>query len=182
MLKLLVPGREWFDDSREEFMQTESCTLMLEHSLLSISKWEAKWKTPFLSDKEPRTREQSIDYVRCMTLNRNVDSIVYYNITPQLMKEINAYIEDNKTATFIKRRKPSHSPIKEVVTSELIYYWMVSYNIPFECQKWHLSRLLMLIDVCAFKNEAPPKMTPNEILKRNAALNAARCKHNHTRG
>lgn len=182
MLKVYVPGREWYNESVGEFMLFKGCALTLEHSLLSVSKWESRWKTPFLESNPPKTKEQSMDYIRCMTINQGVDSFVYYNITQDLMDQINEYIGDSKTATFVTRTKKSRPPVKEPITSELIYYWMVTYGIPFECQKWHLSRLLTLIDVCTFKNEPPKKMTKNEILKRNAALNKARCKKGNTRG
>ena len=182
MLKIVVPGREWFNESLEEFVSSKDCTLTLEHSLLSISKWESKWKIPFLETDPPKTKEQSLDYIRCMTINQVTDPFVYYNIGPDLMDQINAYIADSKTATFITRSKNARPPVKEPITSELIYYWMITYGVPFECQKWHLSRLLMLIDVCIFKNAPPKKMTQNEILKRNAALNKARCKARNTRG
>lgn len=182
MLKLIVPSREWYDELSEEFVKSSDCTLTLEHSLLSVSKWESKWKIPFLDDKKPKTREQSLDYIRCMTINQVSDPFVYYNLTPKLMEQIDTYINDNQTATFVNRKKKARTPVKEVITSELIYYWMVTYGIPFECQKWHLSRLLMLIDVCVFKNEKPQKMSQNELMKRNAELNRARCAHLHTRG
>lgn len=182
MLKLVVPGSEWYDESKEEFIIGDSHTLMLEHSLLSLARWESKWKVPFLEKDPPKTFEQSIDYIRCMTVNKSADQLVYYSITKDLLKQVNAYINDSQTATFVVRKKKARPPVREPVTSELIYYWMVSYNIPFECQKWHLSRLLALIDVCAFKNETPAKMTPNEILKRNSALNKARRAAHNTRG
>lgn len=181
MLKLFVPGREWWDEGREEFMSGEPCTLTLEHSLLSLSKWESKWRIPFLEESS-KTREQSIDYIRCMTINKNVDPLVYYNIPQRMLDQVSAYIVEKQTATFITRKKQPRPPVKEPVTSDLIYYWMVSYNIPFECQKWHLSRLLTLIDVCAFKNEAPQRLTPNELLKRNAQLNKSRRAKHGTRG
>lgn len=184
MLRLVVPGREWFDETNELFMRHKDVVLTLEHSLLSISKWEAKWKVPFLeTSKEGKTREQSIDYIRCMTINQNVDPLVYYSITPDLTKRINDYIGDPMTATFINRRQRKiPTGKKEPITSELIYYWMVSYQIPFECQKWHLNRLLTLIDVFTFKNEPKGKMSKNELLKQNMALNEARRKAYNTRG
>lgn len=182
MLKLVIPGREWFDEDREEFMNAEPTTLMLEHSLLSLSKWESKWRIPFLEEDPPKTKEQSIDYIRCMTINKSVDPLVYYSIPRSMLRQVTEYIDGSQTATFINRTKKVRVPVKEPVTSELIYYWMVSYNIPFECQKWHLSRLLMLIDVCAFKNEPPTKLTPNEILRRNSKLNKSRRARHGTRG
>lgn len=181
MLKLEVPAREWFDDKTQQFLYADAKVLTLEHSLLSLSKWESKWKIPFLDPKKKITMEQNIDYVRCMTIGNVPDMLVYYSIPQALFDRINAYINDPMTATKVNRKqKPGasrHHP--EIPTSELIYFWMVSYNIPFECEKWHLNRLLTLIDVCSFKNETPKKMSPKELAQRNSALNAARrAKHN----
>lgn len=182
MLKLLVPGREWYNEETEEFIVSKDCVLLLEHSLLSVSKWEAKWKKPFLNTKEKRTREESVDYVRCMTINKGVDPFVYYNITPLLFKQINDYIEDSMTATTINHRHDRPTARKEIVTSEVIYYWMVENGIPFECEKWHLNRLMTLINVCTIKSSPGKKMSQKDILKENAALNAARKAKKHTKG
>lgn len=185
MLKIVVPARmigEQFDEEHNEFIpiMTKQQTLQLEHSLVSLSKWEAKWRKPFLS-KEPRTREESIDYVRCMTLTQNVDPKIYEALTPEILSEISAYIDASMTATtFSKSRKRTAN--HEVITSEIIYFWMVSYQIPFECQKWHLSRLLTLINVCNVKNAPQKKMSRQEIFSRNRALNAARRRKFNTRG
>lgn len=181
MLKITIPAcAEQYDELHERFIPaTKEQTLSLEHSLVSLSKWEAKWHKPFLS-KEPKTLEESIDYVRCMTLTQNVDPNVYTAITPQVLAQVSAYIDASMTATtFPKRNRP---PNREIITSEIIYYWMVSYNIPFECQKWHLSRLLTLINVCNVKNAPQKKMSRQEILARNKALNASRRKRLNTRG
>lgn len=164
------------------FMTAPGGVLTLEHSLLSISKWESKWKTPFLEPKPPKTKEQSIDYIRCMTIGQPLSDLDYYSIGQDTMERINSYISTSQTATFITQAKKSRPGVREPVTSELIYYWMIQNNIPFECQKWHLSRLLMLIEVCQFKNSPPKKMSRGEILKRNAALNKARQAQLHTRG
>lgn len=182
MLKLVIPGREWYDEANEIFRISNGGVLTLEHSLLSVSKWESKWKTPFLEPKPPKTKEQSIDYIRCMTIGPPPGDLDYYSITPGLIEKVNDYIATPQTATFITRKSKARPPVHEPITSELIYYWMIQNNIPFECQKWHLSRLLMLIDVCAFKSTPPTKMSKNDILKRNAALNKARCAHLNTRG
>ena len=174
MIKLLhvtIPSCEKYDEKTNTFINTKEQELSLEHSLVSISKWESKWKKPFIS-RDPKTAEESIDYVRCMTTNRNVDPEVYYNIPPNVYKQIEEYIDDPMTATWIKETKRPGG--RQIITSELIYYWMVSYRIPFECQKWHLNRLLMLIRVCDEKNKDPKKMSKNEILRRNAELNAKR--------
>lgn len=185
MLKITVPATqigEEFDEKTSEFIpiMTKQQTLQLEHSLVSLSKWEAKWRKPFLS-KEKRTPEESIDYVRCMTLTQNVDPSVYKAFTPQLLAEVSAYIDEPMTATVFPKRG-NRQTSSEFITSELIYYWMVSYQIPFECQKWHLSRLLTLINVCNVKNAPQKKMSRQEIMSRNRALNAARRKKHKTRG
>lgn len=185
MLKITVPSiqiGEEFDESKNEFIpiMSKKQTLQLEHSLVSLSKWEAKWRKPFLS-KERRTFEESIDYVRCMTLTQNVDPSIYKALTPQLLAEVSAYIDESMTATSFPKRG-NRQTNSEYITSELIYYWMVSYRIPFECQKWHLSRLLTLINVCNAKNAPPKKMSRQEIMSRNRALNAARRKKHKTRG
>lgn len=183
MLKITVPAcGEQYDEVNNRFIPgTKKQTLSLEHSLVSLSKWEAKWRRPYIS-KGPETTEELIDYVRCMTLTQNVDPNVYTALAgmPKILAKVTAYINESMTATtFPKGNKP---PSREIVTSEVIYYWMVSYNIPFECQKWHLSRLLTLINVCNVKNAPQKKMSQREIMSRNRALNAARRKRLNTRG
>lgn len=180
MLQVIVPASELFDSRTNEFYEIKEQKLNLEHSLVSISKWESKWKKPFIS-KDPKTTEESIDYVRCMTVNQNVNPLVYQNLSPSVFKQIEEYIDDPMTATWINSREPQ-APSRQIITSELIYYWMVAYQIPFECQKWHLNRLLMLIQVCNEKNKPPKKMNKNQILSRNAALNAARRAKMHSKG
>lgn len=180
MLEIIVQGSEKYDDVKNEFISIESQTLKLEHSLVSISKWESKWKKPFIS-RDPKTEEESLDYVRCMTVNPNVDPSVYYNIPSSVFESIRQYIDDPMTATWISGNE-NRPPSRQIITSELIYYWMVSYRIPMECQKWHLNRLLMLIQVCDEKNRPQKKMSRNQILSRNAALNAARRAKMHSKG
>lgn len=182
MLKLIVPGKEWFNDQTQEFVCLGSdTTLLLEHSLLSISKWEAKWKKSFFDKPESRTAEEEIDYVRCMTINQGVDRNIYYNLTADLMKQIHDYINDQQTATTITRHKKGKSS-RRIVTSEVMYSWMIRYGIPFECQKWHLSRLMRLIEVCEADNGPAEKMSQAEIMKQNSALNAARRAKHKTKG
>lgn len=183
MLKIHVPASEWFDDETQTFvLQSKPCDLMLEHSLLSLSKWEAKWKKPFLEDKPPRTDEEFIDYVRCMTINQGVEPTVYYNLTVASIEKIRSYIADPMTATRITRRSNKRPGGKRIVTSELIYSWMVRYGIPFECQKWHLNRLMTLIEVCGIESDGQKPMKPNEIMKENAALNAMRRAQKKSKG
>lgn len=181
MLKLDVPAIEGFDNSTNTFTSiSPAVTLQLEHSLLSLSKWEAKWHKPFLSRTEEKTREEICDYIRCMTLNSSVPLEVYQNLTPQLINQVIAYIDEPMTATTFSSNEQNKS--REIITSEIIYYWMVSFNIPFECQKWHLNRLLTLIRVCSIKNAPQKKMSAKEIMARNKALNAQRRAKFNTRG
>lgn len=181
MLQITVPiSPEIWDEKNEEFIEPKTASLQLEHSLVSISKWESKWHKPFLS-KEPKTVEETIDYIKCMTLTQNVKPEVYDHLSKENIEEINAYIDDPKTATtFSKDRKSARS--REIITSELIYYWMIALNIPFECQKWHLNRLLTLIRVCEVKNTPGKKMSQREVLNQYAAINAANRKRFNTKG
>lgn len=180
MLRITVPGIEKWDESKEVFVPATDQTLQLEHSLISLSKWESKWKKPFLTKNE-KTYEETIDYIKCMTLNQNVDPEVYSRLTNENIQEINAYISDPMTATFFSDDKMPKSN-REIVTSELIYYWMIALNIPDRFEKWHLNRLLTLVKVCNVKNQPPKKRSKRELMSRNAALNAARRKRFNTKG
>ena len=180
MLQITIPGIELWDESREIFTQTKEQTLQLEHSLVSLSKWESKWGKVFLS-KQEKTYEETIDYIKCMTITQNVDPNVYNHLSKSIIDKITEYIEAPMTATYFSKEQSSGNS-REQVTSELIYYWMIALNIPFECQKWHLNRLLTLIRVCNIKNQPPKKMSKRAIMSRNAALNAARRKQLNTRG
>ena len=182
MLKITIPSIELFDETNQEFITTKEQTLQLEHSLVSLSKWESKWCKPFLS-QDTRTVEETIDYIRCMTITQNIDPVVYNNISNEIIEQINDYIDAPMTATwFSEDRKGKGKTSSEQITSELIYYWMISLNIPFECQKWHLNRLLTLIRICNIKNQPEKKMSKKAILSQNAALNAARRKKMNTKG
>ena len=180
MLKITIPRREIFDERTETFYVTKEQALQLEHSLVSLSKWESKWHKPFLG-KEEKSFEETIDYIRCMTLNQNIDPSVYNLLTNENVKDINNYIDDPMTATTFSNNT-SNGNNREIVTSELVYYWMIALNIPFECQKWHLNRLLTLIRVCNIKNQPPKKRSTNEIMRSNAELNAARRKLLNSKG
>ena len=180
MLEIVIPGAEQWDEVKQEFISTKEQTLKLEHSLVSLSKWESKWCQPFLSKKE-KTVEQTIDYIKCMTLTQNVDPNVYNLLTKDNILKINEYISAPMTATTFHQENRGGGN-GEIITSELIYYWMVSLNIPFECQKWHLNRLFTLIKVCSIKNQPPKKMSKKDILSRNASLNAARRKQLNSKG
>lgn len=180
MLKLFVDAVEQYDELKNEFFTTKPYVLQLEHSLVSLSKWESKWHKPFLSKGE-KTFNESVDYIRCMTITQNVEDEAYSQITNEHVGIVAAYIEAPMTATTFKK-DDKRTTNREVITSELIYYWMVALNIPFECQKWHLNRLLTLINVCSIKNNPPKKMGRKEIMSRNTALNASRRKALNTRG
>lgn len=180
MLSISIPEREYFDAATETFITCEARNLNLEHSLLAISKWESKWLKPFLGS-ETKSSEEIYDYIRCMSLE-DVDLFTIQNLSQKNLDDITNYIKAPMTATTINQvgNKPNNS--REIITSELVYYWMVAYNIPFECQSWHINRLLMLINVCNIKNSPPKKEKPKETLSRNAALNAARKKAMNTSG
>lgn len=179
MLELEIAGGELYDEIAEEFLTVKPTVLRLEHSLVSISKWESIWKEPFLTRKD-KTESQTLSYLECMTVNQNVDPMVYKFITPKQMLLINDYIAEEKTATTFNER--GGVPNRQVITSELIYFWMAQYNIPFECQKWHLSRLLTLIRIASIKNAPEKKMSRNAILSQNRSLNEARRKAMRTKG
>lgn len=181
MLRIRVPYTELWDEKREEFLYVKEQTLTLEHSLVSISKWESKWRKPFISNTK-KTMEETRDYVRCMTLTQNVDPLAYRCLTERDFAEIDSYIESPMTATWFSESKKGPKHNSQQVTSELIYYWMVAYQIPFECQKWHLNRLLTLIQVCNEENKPTKKKSQREIMKSNAELNAARRKKWNSRG
>lgn len=185
MLEILVPDQELFDDKTSEFVYYKGGKLILEHSLLSVSKWEAKWKKPFLDDNE-KTLDEIRDYVRCMTLNKVSSNDVYKGLTYANFQKVLDYIKDSMTATWFskeseaaaRRRMPRVT--NEKVTSELIYYWMITMGIPFECEKWHIGRLMTLLKIAAIKNQGGggAKMTPKE----RALLNEQRKLKHHTRG
>lgn len=181
MLQITIPEKEFFNEATSEFIHHKAFTLQLEHSLVSLSRWESKWKKPFLSNKEPLTQEELIDYIRCMTINQNVDAEAYLFIGMEELQKIQEYIGDPYTATKIYDRRKSPNR-QETVTSELIYYWMISCEIPFECQKWHLNRLLTLIKICNIKQSPDKKMSRQSVYQQNRELNAMRRAKLHSRG
>lgn len=181
MLYLTIAlGPEEWDEEKQEFVDPITQTLQLEHSLVSISKWESKWCKPFLSGKEMPT-EEVLDYIKCMNLTPNVDPDVYNYLTKTHVDQVVAYIEAPMTATTINDSDNKKGG-REIITSEVIYYWMVALQIPFECQYWHLNRLITLVKVCNIKNQPPKKSNRNDTMRRNAAINAARRKKLNSRG
>lgn len=173
MLELVVAQPELYDEVNDLFIEPKEHVLKLEHSLVSLSKWESKWHKPFLTRKAKTVGEWR-DYVRCMTTTQNVDPNVYRYLTDDHFQQINEYVNAPMTATTLPQDK--RSPNREVVTAELIYYWMIAFNIPFECRKWHLNQLLTLIDVCNFKNNPPKKKSQSELIAHHRAINASRRK------
>ena len=186
MLVITIPASkpvEYYDEIKEEFFTkpgTKEQTLQLEHSLGALSKWESKWCRPFLSNP-PATVEETIDYIKCMTITKNVNPEVYDNLTEENIEQIKAYINAPMTATTFYDEKNTKRN-REIVTSELIYYWMIALQIPSDYEKWHINRLLTLIRVCNIKNQPPKKRSRREIMSRNAALNAARKRQLNTNG
>lgn len=180
MLTIIIPAVEAYDNVKEEFIiLAKEQTLQLEHSLVSISKWESTWCKPFLS-KTKKTTEESLDYIKCMTITKNVEPTVYDNITSQNIAEVTAYIDAPMTATTFRKEK--NTPHGEIPTAEVIYQQMIALQIPFSCEKWHLNKLLTLIRVCNIKNNPPKKMSQKELMSRNAALNASRRAAMNTNG
>lgn len=178
MLKIDIQGYEFYDEVNNEFINNPTQTITLEHSLISISKWEMKWNKPFLSSD--KNNEEILDYIKCMNINSNVSDDVYLRLTNANLQEINDYINAPMTATTFNEKNKGNN--REVVTSELIYYWMISFNIPMECQKWHINRLLTLVKVCSIKNNPPEKMSKQELARRNKQLNAERRKQLNSKG
>lgn len=191
MLEITIPDTELFDESNNTFINVPETTLRLEHSLVSIKKWEEVWHKPFLSNSNDRTREELIDYIRCMTISQNVKPEVYLAITDQILIEIDKYINDPRTATWFSDSSTTQGGSKRginnsIITAELVYYWMITFNIPVEFQKWHFNSLMTLIKVCDEKNKESnkdgKKMSQNDIIRRNKALNEARRKKYNSKG
>lgn len=183
MFTLIVKGDEVYDEETNTFKPSfKPHTLILEHSLLSLKKWEAIYKKPFLSSE--KTLDMIRTYAKCMTINPNVPEETYNYISPENLNDIAAYIEDKQTATWFSDKEPAHKNGKmngEVITAEIVYYWMITYNIPVEFQKWHLNSLLTLIRVISVKND--PKGNSKKMTAADRrALNAARKAKYHTRG
>lgn len=176
MLEILIPGMECYDEEKNEFVSEGETRLLLEHSLYSIAKWESKWKKPFLGQREQdqKTVIEWLDYIRCMTLNEEpIPDSVYRSLSREDHEKINNYINDSMTAAWFKDDEKG-SKSAEIVTADLVYYWLVASEIPFETQYWHFNRLMALVKICSIKNQPEKNMSKNDILKQNASINAAR--------
>ena len=180
MLKIVVPGIELFDDESQEFVTQNDFTLELEHSLVSLSKWESIYEKPFLGEGE-KTTDEVVGYVKAMTLTPEVPEEIFYKLSEENVAKINEYIDAKMSATWFSEQ-PGAPKTREVITSEVIYYWMIAFQIPFECETWHLNRLFTLIRVCNIKQAKPEKMSRAEIAARNRELNAQRKAQFGTKG
>jgi hypothetical protein len=180
MLTIVVPGVEMFDEQEQEFVSIDDVTLDLEHSLVSLSKWESKHEKPFLG-RETKEPEELLDYIKIMTLTPEVPEEVFNKLSEDNVKAINAYLEAKMTATWFSEA-PGAPSSRDVITAELIYYWMITFQIPFECETWHLNRLFTLIRVCNIKQAKPKKMSRSEMAARNRELNAQRRTQLGTKG
>ena len=180
MLTLLVKSEEFYDEQNEEFTSVPDVILELEHSHHSLSKWESKFKKPFLGPNE-KTLEETMGYVEAMVISNNCDNSILNRLTSEHFLKINDYISSTESATTFNTNQKSRGN-SEIITSELVYYWMIAFNIPFECENWHLNRLFSLIQICNIKNTNQKKMPKNEIAARNRALNEQRKAQLNTRG
>lgn len=176
MLKIVIPKQEIFDEETSTFSYLEETTLQLEHSLVSISRWESIWHKPFLVNDPPKTQEQWRSYVMCMTMTQNVNPEIYNCLTQSNYKDIQNYVDDSMTATWFADDKNPHRGRNngEIITSEYLYYMMIDLGVPMECQKWHLNRLMTLLRICAVKSKDGQKMSKQERMQQYSALKAAR--------
>ena len=180
MLRITVPAQEMWDEENEQFVYGDEVTLELEHSLVSLSKWESKHHKAFLTKKE-KTAEEHLDYIKCMTLTKNVPDEVYARLTQENVDQIVAYIEDPMTATcfFDDKKQPTS---RDVMTAEYIYYCMFANNIPLDFENRHLNQLIAIIKMCGLKNSPPKKMSESDIANRHRQINAANRAKYHTKG
>lgn len=183
MLGITVPAVELFDERTSKFISIKEETLLLEHSLASLSKWESLHEKPFLG-KEEKSNEETLSYIKCMTISPVNDLDVYKRLSAGNHKDVGDYIDLKMTATWFNESAESKPKggTGEVVTAEIIYYWMVSLNVPLECQHWHLNRLLTLVKVINLKNAPPKKMGRRDAAAQRKALNEQNRAKMGTRG
>ena len=173
VLDLYVPGKEFWNSELQEFIYTKDITLHLKHSLVSLTRWEQHYKRRFLDDG-PKNEEEYRFYIQCMTLNKDVDPLVYTVLQEDDIKKVTDYLHDSMTATTLPKQNNNRSN-SEKLSSELIYYYMSALNIPFECEKWFLNNLIILISIASIKNNPQQKKSKpswSSIRALNAARNA----------
>lgn len=177
MLEVIIPASELYDDKNNEFIYTKETKLKLEHSLISLKKWESKWHKPFLTTD--KSYEELIDYIKCMTIEPIKDEIVYKAIPRSTFYIIIDYIKDPMTATWFSKASEDKlkSNKKETITNEIIYYWMIELGIPFECQKWHINQLLTLIKVIQLKSSSSKMSKKDEKTQRDMLNKQRRMKY-----
>jgi len=180
MLTIIIEGEEFYNETTEEFETVGSVELYLEHSLVSLSKWESKYHKPFLGSGE-KTSEEIAYYIMSMVQDPNATYGTLNNLSEKNLEEINKYIESSQSATTFGIM-PERKGRGEIITSELIYYWLVAFKIPFECESWHLNRLFSLIRICNIKNSPGKKMPRHEVANRNRELNEKRKAKYGTKG
>lgn len=182
MLQITVPAREMFDEVNETFVTTKEQTLQLEHSLVSLSKWESRWHKSFFYSKN-KTNEELLDYIKCMTITQNVKPEIYNCLSKENIADIEAYMNDSMTATTVSGQKKGRIN-NEIITTEIIYYWMIALNIPDKYEKWHINRLITLINVCNAKNKntKTKPMSSSEMINKYASLNEQRRKAMNSKG
>lgn len=172
MLTIKVLGDEYFDEADSRVLRDTIATIELEHSLASLSKWEEVYEKPFLSE-EDKTSEEVMAYIEMMILTPDVPENIVYALSQENIDDIQKYISAKRSATWFN--EPKHAPRQtEKITSELIYFWMVSAQIPFEAENWHLNRLFNLIKIYNVKNTKPKKMGRHDAAQQRRDLNAAR--------
>ncbi len=179
MLTITIPGRELYDEEKNEFFTLDGATIQLEHSLVSLSKWEKIWEKPFLGKGE-KTDEETKSYIKCMALTDNVPDSLFKMLSEENYKEINDYIGRKMTATVINERPGP--PSREIITSEIIYYWLIAQQIPFDVQYWHLNNLLTLVRVVSIKNAPKQKMSRRDAARQQRSLNEQRLAQYGTSG
>ena len=180
MLTLFIPKQEYYNEVEERFFEADEFFLHLEHSLISLSKWESKHQKPFLSSTE-KSSDEIFSYIEFMILDESYPADLFSRLSGENIKKINDYIESKESATIINNRNQPRGR-SETITSELIYYWMVAFQVPFECERWHLNRLFALLQICGIKNSKPQKMSKSEMAARNRELNAKRRSQYNTTG
>ena len=180
MLQITLPECEIWDENKQEFIYKKELTLQMEHSLLSLSKWESKYHKSFIHTKE-KTNEEALDYIKFMTITQNVKPETYERFTSNHFKQINNYIGEPMTATTFSDNSTKKGR-RQIVTAEVIYDWMLSLNIPMDREKWHLNKLITLIRVRSINSQPAKKKSSAELARSYAALNAQRQAQQKMRG